>query len=79
MFYNKSGEDISVWDGDPRPLSVPITPSEVAIAVSSLNNGRAAGPDDLHGELYKYGSEMLHSELSGIFNSIFSSINQFLI
>lgn len=39
------------WDGEPRPLSHPITPEEVSIGASKLKNGRAIGPDGLEGEL----------------------------
>lgn len=52
-------------------LSEPITMIEVKRAAERLNNGKAAGPDNIPGELLKYGSESLHQDLADILNESF--------
>lgn len=71
QFYNSRDVSILPWHGSSRSLQVPITSSEVAIALQSLSNGRASGPDGLHGELFKYGGVQIYDELAAIYNYIF--------
>ena len=44
---NNTEPPLEPFDGSPRPLDNPITPSEVAIAAKSLKNCRATGPDEV--------------------------------
>lgn len=41
-------------------LQIPIDPIEVELATKKLQNGRAAGPGNIAGELFKYGPPELH-------------------
>ena len=71
-FFNQADlQQPAPWVGNPRPLTMPITVIEVQRATSKLNNGRAAGPDSIPGEFYKYGGPALHSSLADMFNDMF--------
>ena len=51
-------------------LHNPITPQEVGIAISKLNNGRAPGPDGLPNELIKIASSpQLNTTIAEMFNT----------
>ena len=74
QFTNKHTEpSLPPFDGPPRPLNTPITPTEVKCAAKSLKNGRATGPDGVQNELLKYGGDKFYSEYSGIINSCFET------
>jgi K+/H+ antiporter YhaU regulatory subunit KhtT len=71
-FFTRQGEEkLNPWRGDPRPLDNYITADEVGYAVRSLRNNRAVGPDNIPGELYKYGGKELIKEIANLVNSIF--------
>jgi hypothetical protein len=53
-------------------LSKPITADEVATAARAIKNGRAPGPDNIPGELFKYGSNELFVCISDLLNRAFS-------
>ena len=59
------------WRGEPRKLIVEITGDEVTMAAKRLRNNRALGPDDIAGELIKYGGEDMHQELANAYNEMF--------
>lgn len=62
---------VPAFTGDPKPLNNPISTNEVEAALMKLNNSRAAGPDDIPGELIKYSSHILAPCLSQLLNTIF--------
>lgn len=71
-FYTQDGFDkITPWDGEPRPLQIPIDMNEVTTAVGRLNNNRASGKDNIAAELIKYGGNELALCISNIYNNIF--------
>jgi sorting nexin-29 len=49
----------------------PITEEEVEKGVAKLNNGKAAGKDQVKAELYKYGGKEIITRLTLIYNRIF--------
>jgi len=49
----------------------PITEDEVSFAIKRLSNGRTKDFDDLYGEFFKYGCEVLTSPICIIINTIF--------
>eukprot|EP00117_Sycon_ciliatum_P041698 scpid95248/ scgid30453/ len=69
---NPSAQAVPQFDCPPRPLSNPITCTEVAKSLMKLNNGRASGEDDTPAELLKYGGDAMASTLSSVINGIFS-------
>jgi arsenate reductase-like glutaredoxin family protein len=56
-----------------HPLQMPIQLSETITAIKSLNNGRAAGPDGLFAEYFKYGGNTVAYDLTKRFNSMFET------
>eukprot|EP00117_Sycon_ciliatum_P021388 scpid32601/ scgid1959/ Probable RNA-directed DNA polymerase from transposon BS; Reverse transcriptase len=50
-----------------------ITQQEITSAARRLNNGRATGPDNMAGELIKYGPAPLHHALARIYNAAISN------
>ena len=46
-----------------------ITASDITLALSRMSNQRAAGPDELHAELLKYGAEYLSPFIANIINT----------
>jgi len=69
QFNNPSSVAVPAFIGEPEPLRNPITASEVSGAFKRLKNGRACGPDDMAGELLKYGPPVLAEFVAEIFNS----------
>ena len=61
-------QGITAFTGEPRPLTYPITASEVEHAINRLNNNRASGSDELPGELLKHGSNVIAKPIAYIFN-----------
>ena len=59
------------FTGEPRPLQHPVSTEEVKTALARLNNGRAAGPDNIPGELLKYSSDATAPVISRCINSLF--------
>lgn len=73
QFFNQENIPplLSSWEGDPSPLSAPITAQEVEDAAQKLNNRRATGMDKIAAELIKYGSKELYNIIADLYNSIF--------
>ena len=71
QFCNSEHVDLQPFEGNPRPLSNPIKTAEIIACINKLNNNRAAGPDNVNGELLKYGSEKLADSLKDIINATF--------
>ena len=50
-FYDKNNQTIDTFEGEKRPLNLPISLEEVKIAIKKLNNNRAPGLDEIAPEL----------------------------
>ena len=61
------------FDGAPRPLAEPVTIGEVEMALKKLKNNKAAGPDGIQAELYKYSGRPCVSQLVEIINETFAT------
>ena len=73
-FFNQTDlYSVDIWEGEPRRLEKEITAEEVKIACLKLNNGKAAGKDELVGEMFKYGGFELHSYLAEVYNELFAT------
>ncbi|CAH8870025.1 unnamed protein product, partial [Trichobilharzia szidati] len=57
------------WDIDTGPPSL----TEVTKAVTNLKQGKAAGPDGLTPEVFKYGKDSLLSALTEVLGSVWES------
>ena len=73
FFAREGATQIPQWRGEPRALTKIITGAEVTKAAKKLRNHRALGPDNIAGELIKYGGEEMHAELAKTFNGIFEN------
>ena len=74
QFTNQHKEPpLDPFIGPPRPLNIPISPTEIAAAAKSLKNNRATGPDGVQNELLKYGGSSLHETYSTIINNCFET------
>lgn len=71
QFRGDVAQGIEPFSGQPKSLSSPITKEEVDKGLAKLNNGRAAGPDEIPGELLKYGRESLAPMFAAMFNHMF--------
>ena len=72
-FCNEQIKDIEPFAGPPRRLNRELTPREIEKSLKLLNNNRAAGGDDIAGELLKYGAEELSPDIAEIFNNTFET------
>ena len=86
FFNTENANPICPWRMSPQPLDPPITRKDISeVTFKHLRNGRAAGPDQTQGELYKYGNQKLHLEIATIINRMFeineeiSSINHLIL
>jgi len=71
-FFNREGaQPLEPWRGEPRPLEKEFDKEEIASAAKKLRNRRALGPDEIEGELIKYGGDALHQSIADIYNTIF--------
>ncbi len=73
-FFNPDNHTpVHPWDGNPRPLIVPISSAEVLVAMHQLHNSRAPGIDQLPAECFKYSNEcpLLAETIVTLFNSLF--------
>ena len=73
QFNRETDEEIPKWKGEPRPLEKQISRQEIVEAVKKLKNNKATGPDEIQGELYKYGGDELVNMLQILFNKMFST------
>ena len=71
-FEDETAEEITPFEGEPKPLKNPITPEEVRKSLNSLSNNKATGEDQIHAELLKYGTPLLDQTIADIFNATFS-------
>eukprot|EP00603_Paraphysomonas_imperforata_P012801 CAMPEP_0114470260 /NCGR_PEP_ID=MMETSP0104-20121206/11163_1 /TAXON_ID=37642 ORGANISM="Paraphysomonas imperforata, Strain PA2" /NCGR_SAMPLE_ID=MMETSP0104 /ASSEMBLY_ACC=CAM_ASM_000202 /LENGTH=406 /DNA_ID=CAMNT_0001643985 /DNA_START=430 /DNA_END=1650 /DNA_ORIENTATION=+ len=72
FFNSDKFNSITPWRTPPQPLDPPITQKDIThVTYNHLQNGRATGSDKTQGELYKYGSRMMHYHLAIILNTIF--------
>ena len=71
-FEDEKVEEITPFEGEPKPLKNPITPEEVRKSFNSLSNNKAPGEDQIHPELLKYGTPLLDQTIADIFNTTFS-------
>ena len=72
-FREEQTQDIEPFEGQPRRLQRKITSKEIEDSFKSLNNNRAAGGDDIVGELLKYGSKELSPEIAEMLNQTFET------
>ena len=72
-FQDEQTQDIEPFEGPPRRLQNEITVKEIEDSFKMLNNNRAAGGDEIAGELLKYGSKELSPEVADIFNQVFET------
>ena len=70
-FLKREMDDLEPFTESPRKLNNEITVKEVHQSLTRLNNNRAAGADEITGELLKYGADELSPWISNIFNNIF--------
>lgn len=73
QFSDSKADQIPPFIADARPLQHPVTVAEMETCLLRLNNGRAAGPDDMPGELLKYGARSLAPEYTRIVNQMFET------
>ncbi len=69
QFTDSECAQLQQFEGDPRPLHRPITEEEVKIAIGSLKNGKAAGPDTINNELFKQSPPIISKTIAKIINS----------
>ena len=69
-FYNQEGiNGISLDNNEDEPkFEDMITKDQVKIAMALLNNNKAAGIDEIPGELFKYGGDVLADRLANLYN-----------
>ena len=70
-FHSDTHTTLDPFEGDPKLLNNPFTPEEVAKGLKKLNNNKAAGEDEIPGELLKYGPEALTKTLTECINEMF--------
>ena len=75
QFTGGISEGFPAHAGPPRPLSTPLSPTEVESALKRLKNGCAAGPDNIPGELLKYAASIIVHPITTILSNIFTHPN----
>ena len=75
-FFTEEKEIITAFPGEPKPLRKLISISEVTVALKKLNNNRAAGKDNIPGELLKYGANCISPTIAKIFNNALENHEQ---
>ena len=71
--FTGDDETLEPFDGAPKPLDTPITPSEVSCAIVKLKNNRSCGPDEIPNELLKYSGPSFCREFSDIMSQSFET------
>ena len=66
-FEDEKAEEITLFEGEPKPLKNPITPEEVRKSFNSLSNNKATGENQIHAELLKYGTPLLDQTITQLF------------
>ena len=77
-FFNADEDtgEMHEFEGEARPLQVPITEEEIERVLRKLRNNKARGPDEMHGEYLKYGGQIMRTYLAWILNQIFERHEQ---
>ena len=75
--FNGDDPPLEPFIGSPRPLTIPITSTEVEAAAKKLKNGKANGPDNTPNELLKYAGSSFYSIYAHTINRCFEE-NTFL-
>ena len=68
-FEDETAEEITPFEGEPKPLKNPMTAEEVRKSFNSLSNNKATVEDQIHAELLKYGTPLLDQTIADIFNA----------
>ena len=68
LFNDPAVTGLTVFTGEPTPLTDPITAAEVTRAINKLNSGRASGHDNIPADLLKTTSDILGQPIAKIFN-----------
>ena len=72
QLHDEAVPPLAPFIGPPRPLTNPISESEVEAAIKTLKNRKAAGSDGVPAELLKKGGPVIASEIKEILNDIFT-------
>ena len=70
LFKSTAGGVQGKWSGGPRPLGRPTLEAEAAQAAPCLRSSRALGPDEMEGELLKYGGPELYRVLAAVVSGV---------
>ena len=71
-FEDETAEEITPFEGEPKPLKNPITPKEVRKSFNSLSNyNKVTEEDQIHAELLRYGTPLLDQTIADIFKATF--------
>ena len=73
QFTDQQDEPLQPFIGEPKPLQQPVTKAEVEVAITSLQNGRAAGSDEINSELFKHAKYIVSEHITSIINSSFKN------
>ena len=73
QFNGDLADGLEPFQGQPRELNHPITVQEVTRGFQRLNNGRACRPDNIPGELLKYGGYTLYASAGSVFNNVYKT------
>ena len=71
--YTGDEPALEPFEGVARPLNVPISTTEVELAIKRLKNNRATGPDEIPNELLKYAGTSFCIAFSRIINQCFET------
>jgi len=62
---------LAPFDGNPRPLSNPISCEEVELAAKKLRNNKAVGPDGIPNEFFKFAPQAFYNHFAELINQSF--------
>lgn len=69
--YDKSNQTIDTFEGEKRPLNLPISLEEAETGIKKSNNNRASGLDEIAAELVKYAPVKLWEVIKSVLNEYF--------